>query len=158
VLRFEAVQQAVSLAVATSADLARAAQPVLRTARSLHDLAQRGAVAEALATRRSAREAALRAGNTAADAARAAAGKAVDRILVQGLAIVGVIIAQKTSLINTDITVWLLFAIAATLGVLGLGWFIVDFPSARSGLKSFTADLQQYEIRSPPTTLLQSTD
>jgi hypothetical protein len=142
--RFEALQQAISLAVATRADLSGAARPVLRTARSLYDLSQRGAVAEALATRRSAREAAFRAANSAADAARSAGGKAFDRVIVTALAILGVIVAQKTTLINTDVTRGVLYAIAVTLVVLLLGLLLIEFPSARSGLQTFEDDLQQY--------------
>ncbi len=84
--RDDAVQQAITFAVRDDADLPGAAGPVLRTARSLHELAGRGLVAEALAARRAARDAAVTAARAAAQAARDVAAKSVERTLALLLA------------------------------------------------------------------------
>lgn len=57
--RREAIQQAVSLSIRDEKDLARGFTPVLRTARYLLRISQQGIIAEALATRRTVREAAF---------------------------------------------------------------------------------------------------
>jgi hypothetical protein len=70
-----ALQQAASLAIFNSADLGTAASPVLRTAKSIYDLARRGAVAEAVATRRTVRISAIDAAAKASEVARGAGAR-----------------------------------------------------------------------------------
>jgi hypothetical protein len=97
-----------------------------------------------LATRRSAREGAIRAATTAADGARVAGGKAIDRVVVQLLAVLGLVAAQKAGLANADITRGLLFTVLFAWLAILVGLLLVDFPSISSGLQSFEEDLEQY--------------
>ncbi len=142
--RRESLQQAISLALVTPADLTTAARPALRTAKLLYDLAQRGAVAEALAARRAARAAAAESARGAAQAARDAAGKAVERALLQAAAAVGIVLSNAGDLIGRTPALVLL----GLVGVVALGSMIValrvELPSAQEGLKSELADLSQY--------------
>jgi len=142
--RREAVEQAASLAITQGQDLATAASPALRTARSLYELARRGAVSEALATRRSAREAALAAARGAADAARDAAGKSIERTLVQIAAVVGVALTDLTNVISPDQAIVLL----SLVGLLSVVFLIVttcfSLRSASAGLAAELKDLDQY--------------
>jgi hypothetical protein len=142
--RREALQQAMSLALVTPADLATSARPALRTARLLHELAQRGAVAEALATRRAARAAAGEAARGAAQAAREAAGKAVERALLQAAAAAGIVLSSGGNLISRLPAAILLALVAlVALGSL-LVALRVELPSASSGLSSGLTDLAAY--------------
>jgi hypothetical protein len=142
--RREVLQQAMSLALVTPADLATSARPALRTARLLHELAQRGAVAEALATRRAARAGAAESARGAAQAARDAAGKAVERALLQAAAAAGVVLSSAGDLIDRLPAAILL----ALVALVALGSLVValrvELPSARGGLSSGLADLAQY--------------
>jgi hypothetical protein len=144
VARREAVQHAISLAVTRPDDLDSAAEPVLRTAKSLHELARRGAVAETLATRRSAREAAMAAGRAAAQAAREAATKAVERSITQTVAAGALVLARTEDLIKPEVARNLLFLIAAIVTVAAVVSAVVEIPSGRNILGSFDADLEQY--------------
>ncbi len=144
VTRREALQHAISLAVTGSDDLDRAAEPVLRTAKSLHELARRGAVAETLATRRSAREAAMAASRAAAQAAREAATKAVERSITQMVAAGALVLARTENLVKPEVARNLLYLIAAIIIVAALVSAVVEIPSGRNILGSFDADLEQY--------------
>ncbi len=144
VARTEALQHAISLAVTGPDDLDRAAEPVLRTAKSLHELARRGAVAETLATRRSAREAAMAAGRAAAQAAREAATKAVERSITQTIAAGALVLARTENLVKPEVARNLLYLIAAIVIAAALVSTVVEIPSGRSILGGFDADLEQY--------------
>lgn len=106
--RLDFAQQALSLAVIDSKDLDSAAVPALGTARSLYELSRKGAVAEALATRRAARDAAAAAGRAAAVTARDTAGKSVERVTVQLVAAVGVLVAHWREALTVSQARWLL--------------------------------------------------
>lgn len=142
--RRESVQQAVSLALVTPSDLGSAARPALRTAKLLYDLAQRGAIAEAMAARRAARTAAADSARGAAQAAREAAGKAVERSLLQAVAAAGIVLSNASNLISRSPALVLLGLVA----IVALGSMIVamrvELPSAEGGLASELADLGQY--------------
>lgn len=142
--RLEAARQAASLALVDQRDLATAAGPALRTARSLYELSRRGAIGEALAARRSARDAALGAARQAATAARQASGKAIERVLVQTAALAAVLLTHAGSVIGTGIAAVLIGAIAI---VAAGSWAVtikVELPSAEDGLKGELDDLNQY--------------
>jgi hypothetical protein len=142
--RDESVQQAISLAVVIPTDLSTAARPALRTAKLLFGLAQRGVVAEAMGARRAARAAAAESARRTAQAARDAAGKAVDRALLQVVAAAGIVLSEASNLINQRFALILLSVVV----VLALGSLIValhvELPSARGGLEAELADLGQY--------------
>jgi hypothetical protein len=142
--RTDALEHATSLAVNDATDLSTAAAPALRTARSLYELARRGSVSEALASRRSARESALAAAREAADAAREAAGKSIERTLVQIAAVVGVAISDLTNVISRAQAIVLL-ALVGLLSVVFLGVTEgFSLRSASEGLTAELADLDQY--------------
>jgi hypothetical protein len=142
--RIDAMEQAVSLAITDSADIASGSGPALRTARSLYELARRGAVSEALATRRAARESALATARYTADAAREAAGKSIERTLVQIGAVVGVAVTDFSNVISNGQAIVLL----SVLGALAVVFLIVtecfSLRSAGEGLSAGLADLDQY--------------
>jgi hypothetical protein len=140
----EALQQAVSLALVTPADLPTAARPALRTARLLYDLSQRGAIAEALAARRTARAAAAESARSTAQAARGAAGKALERALIQVGAGVGIVLSNTGDLIGRVPALVLLGLVAAVAATSLLVFLRVELPSATDGLTSELADLRQY--------------
>lgn len=142
--RREALQQAVSLVVREPSELERAPERVLRTAKYLLRLAKQGTVAEALAIRRTARQAAMDAGRTLAEASRVASRSVVDRVIAQLIGAFGVLLANQAELINTTVAGWLLIALlgltAATAGVA----FAFEFTSANAGLTAFERDLDAY--------------
>jgi hypothetical protein len=94
--RREALQQAISLAVRRPEDLTDAAVPVQRTARYLLQITEQGLFTEALATRRSIREAAMSLGRTTGDAARTATRSTFDRALLQVGAGFGLLLATES--------------------------------------------------------------
>jgi hypothetical protein len=139
-----AVNQAVTLQVESSADLFARAGSILDTAQFLYSLSQSGLVQEALAARRSARDAAVDAGRGAADRARAAARSAVDRVLVVVGAGVGVVLANKGQLIDRPIGLGLLgLALALTIGA-ALLVFHLDLPGAARSVELFLDELEQH--------------
>ena len=142
--RMEALNQASSLAVLSVEDLATAANPTLRTAQSLYALSRQGAIAEALAARRSAREAVLNSARQAAQSARQAAGKSVERVLVQLAAAIAIVLSNATGIIGSAASYWLL----AATSVVTLSSYLVaksvEIPSAENGLDKEVSDLDQY--------------
>lgn len=143
-VRHDSVQQAVTLGVRDAADLASAAGPVLRTAKLLHRVAGQGVVAEAMATRRSARAAAITAARASGDAARAASRGVLDRVLAQLTAALGILLVNQRNLLDHGMALTLLWAILAWTVVTAIVAFLVEFPSARRGLDAFCTDLEQY--------------
>jgi hypothetical protein len=143
-VRDDAVQQAVTFAIRDNADLPGAAAPVLRTARSLHELAGRGAVAEALAARRGARDAAITAARAAASSARDVAAKSVERTLALLLAAALAVFANGRELLTTGAAAAVVVT-AAALALLALG--VADRVELESGsrlLDAFDEDLDLY--------------
>ena len=142
--RRDSLEHALSLAVSSSSDVPTAAAPALRTARSLYELARRGAVAEALASRRAAREAVIGSAHDATDTARDAAGKSIERTLVQIGALVGVVITYLTNTVSRVTAITLL----SILGVLALTFLLVterfSLKSAETILTADLSDLDQY--------------
>jgi hypothetical protein len=142
--RDDAIHQAVTFAVRDPADLAGAAAPVLRTARSLYELAARGAVAEALATRRGAREAAIAAARSAAEAARDVAAKSIERALALILAAALAVFAHAHDALSASAAVATVVA-AASLALAAL--FVSDRVEIASGvglLAAFDTDVELY--------------
>ncbi len=140
----DAVAHAASLAILKPDDVATAAAPVLRTARSLYELSRRGAVAEALATRRSARHAALEAARAAAATARAVASRSVERALIQAAAAVAVVLSNASNIIGRVPALLLLVLIVGLSLTSLLVATRVEVPGATSALDAELADLDQY--------------
>lgn len=142
--RDDALHQAVTFAVRDAADLEGAAAAVLRTARSLHELAGRGAVAEALAARRGARESAITVARAAALSARDVAARAVERTLALLVAGALAVFANGRDLLSTDAAVAVVVA-AAALAVVALA--VADRVELESGsrlLNAFDKDIELY--------------
>jgi hypothetical protein len=143
-LRDDAVHQATGFAVRDAGDLPGAAGHVLRTARSLHELAGRGAVAEALAARRSARDAAITAARSAAAAAREVAGKAVERSVALLVAVALALFANGSKLLGTGAAA-LVVAGAAALALAALAVAtLVEIRSGEGLLQAFDTDAGLY--------------
>lgn len=138
------VQQAVALAIFGPDDVPEAARPALRTAQTLLKNVRSRELAEALATRRSVREAAIAAGRTAAEGGRTAAAKALERVLVQAAAAAGILIARAADKLSAAASLRLLGLVAALLAMSALLAFVVDFPAARSAITRFRQDLALY--------------
>lgn len=142
--RADAVQQAVTFAVRSAADLARAAAPVLRTARSLYELAGRGLIAEALAARRAARDSAVTAARSAATTAREVATKAVERTLALVIAAAVALFANSRKFIDNGTSYAILAALAALAAAALLIAWLVDTHSGHSVLNAFDDDVELY--------------
>jgi hypothetical protein len=142
--RFEAVEHAASLAVLGANDIATAAGPALRTAKSLYELTRRGAVGEALAARRSARDAAIAAARAAATDARAAATKAIETTVVQLAAGAGIVLAHAGNVIDRHQANLLLWLIAGTAIASFAITELFTLPSAKRSMEAELADLDQY--------------
>lgn len=143
-LKDDAVQRAISLAVAGPGDLVSAARPVLRTATTLHNLATSGAVSEALSTRRDAQAAASAAAHSAASTAREASGKATERTLALAIAGTGVVFASLQEILDRRVAV--IGLVVLTL-LLIANWLItrkVDIATATSTLEAFENDIVRY--------------
>jgi len=142
--RADAIQQAITFAIRSSTDLASAATPVLRTARSLYELAGRGLISEALAARRSARDSAVTAARAAATAARDVATKSVERTLALVVAAAVALFANARKFID-DGTSYAIIAALAIIGAaaLAIAW-LVDTRSGESVLDAFDADVELY--------------
>jgi hypothetical protein len=147
--RREAVQQAVSLSIRDERDLAQGFRPVLRTARYLLRISQQGIIAEALATRRTARDAAFTLARDSAEAARSALRKTFDRIILQVGAAGGVLLANHQALIDQAATEALLAAILVLISITALGAFIIDYPSVARAMVAFDIDLDHYRDALP---------
>lgn len=142
--RGEAIQHAASLAVTSAADLATAATPALRTARSLYELSRRTAISEALTASRSAREATLNATRQAADTARQTAGKTVERALLQMAAAAAVVLTNARNLLGTaSAALLLLLVVALSMTSLAVALH-VELSSAGNALDAELDDLEQY--------------
>lgn len=143
-LRADAAQRAITLAVSSADDIVTAAGPALRTARTLHELATRTVLAEAMSARRAARDAAANAARTAATSAREVSGKATERSLALSVAAAGTVFATVQKVLDWRASVAGLVAVALLL----IGSLIValrvDLKSASKGLKAFNTDLDQY--------------
>lgn len=148
-LRRESVQQAISLSIRDARDLIDGFGPVLRTARYLLRISQQGIVAEALATRRTAREAAMAIARESGDAARSSVRKAFDRVLLQLGAAVGILLANREALLDKSTATWLLIAVLVFAAITAIATFTIEFPSVTHGLKAFELDLQHYRDTLP---------
>lgn len=139
-MRDDSVQQAITFAVRDAADLDGAAGPVLRTARSLYELAGRGAVAEALAARRAAREAAIAAARSAASTAHEVSTKAVERTLALLVAAAVAVYAHAHESLSLAAAITVI-VLTAALAILALGvsdW--IEIESASQMLRAFDED------------------
>lgn len=143
-VRIDATQRAITLAVAAAADLPGAAGPALRTARTLYDLATRGAVVEAMAARRAGRDAAASAAHKAATAAREAAGKATERSLTLMVAAAAVVFATVQKVLDWYVSVGALAGLALLLIGSLLVAVKVDLAIATDSLDGFDEDLSDY--------------
>lgn len=144
VMRFDAVQRAITLAATTADDLAEAAEAVLRTSRTLYEVAARGVIAEALSARRSGREAAANAARTAAAAGREAATKATERSLGMMAAAAGVVFATLSKVLDWRVAVAALVILIFFLVGASVIALCIDFRSATDGLEAFDSDLNAY--------------
>lgn len=142
--RLEAALHAVSLAIANPDDLMSAAVPALRTARSIHRLARRGVVAEALTARRAAREAGMEAGRAASASATEAASKARDRTLLQVLGAAGVVVGGATEALTPALADALLGVLVLVVLVVLAIALLVDIPGAQAALDGFDQDVLLY--------------
>lgn len=142
--RAESVQQAVTFAVRTPGDLDAASGPVLRTARSLYELAGRGLVSEALAARRAARESALTAARAAASTAREVATKAVERALALLVAAAVAVFARSQDLISDGVSYAFVIAISSLAIAALLVAVLVDIRSGKAVIGAFRIDVELY--------------
>lgn len=142
--RYYAVQRAVALAVFSSADLPKAARPALGTARTLLNALRQDQMAEAMATRRSVRDAAVAASRAAADAARAAGAKSLERVIVQAAAAAGILIAKSGDALSSSAATLLLILIGSLLVASGVIALAAEYPAAYGLLRSFGDDLFLY--------------
>jgi len=142
--RFDAIQRAVALAVFRDKDFERAARPARRTAKTLFQVLRENELSEAMATRRTVRDAAVGAGRAAADAGRAAGAKSLERVLVQAAAAAGILIANSGDAISTTTTVLLLSLVGALLAASATIALASDYPAAFGILDSFEEDLDLY--------------
>ncbi len=143
-MRQDAVEHAIALVVGDPATLVGSARRVLNTAKLLLQLAQSGAIAEALASRRAAIQAAVDAARTTSEAARSAARSSSDRVFAEVAVAVGIVLTNAGSLINV-VTAHDLILVVAALGVAtGLSAYLFEYPSAAHTLESFEADLRAH--------------
>lgn len=140
----ESLQQAITLAVRSASDLHTTAGSVLRTARFLLRISQQRLVAEALATRRAARDAALQAVAEAGQAARESSRKAFDRVLIELGAVAGVVLANQQALFDRQTALVLLTTILILLGITSVGALMQEFPSIRGSFSAARLDLDEY--------------
>jgi hypothetical protein len=142
--RYYAVQRAVALAVFDSADLPHAARPALGTARTLLNALRQDQMAEAMATRRSVRDAAMVAGRAAAEAGRTAGAKSLERVIVQAAAAAGILIARSGDALSPSAATLLLLLVGALLVASGVIALVAEYPAAFKLLDSFRDDLHLY--------------
>lgn len=142
--RADAVQQAITFAVSRAEDLEQAAEPAQRTAKSLFELASRGLITEALAARRSAREAAATAARGAAASGREVAGKALERGLGLTVAAAVAVFASLQRVLDPRVTAVALVLIAGFLVSALVNALRLDLRSGMGLLDAFNEDLEQY--------------
>jgi hypothetical protein len=143
--RLEAVQQAAALALPADSDtLVGLAEPTRRTASTLYSISRQGAVAEALATRRSARQVIFSASVDASKTAREVSGRVQDRTVVQIAAGVGIYIANSKQALDTSVSVLLLVVLAAVGLTSWLASIRVDIETAEGALRAVGDDLDEY--------------
>ncbi|MFC3449582.1 hypothetical protein [Amycolatopsis speibonae] len=140
----EAIQQAASLTLTDSSGFKGAAVPIYRTARSLYELSQRGAVAETLATRRAARSSAIGVALDSAKLAREIVTKSVERTLLQAGVAVGIIVANAKDVLDSPATAALLFVLAVFMMLSWLISYRIELASSSDAIESVSADLQEY--------------
>ncbi|WP_326836011.1 hypothetical protein VSH64_14000 [Amycolatopsis rhabdoformis] len=140
----EAVQQAASLTLADGSGFQGGASPIYRTARSVHDLSQRGAVAEALANRRTARGSAINVALDAAKLCREIVTKALERTVIQLGAAVGIVIANAKDLFGSTVSGFLLAALTLLIVLSWLISYRLELVSANDAIESTSTDLQEY--------------
>lgn len=143
-VRKESVQQAISLSVASLADFAGAAGAVLRTARYLNRLASQGPVAEALASRRAAREAAIASARSNADAIQNGVRRTVDRVLTLLGAALGIAIAHRQALLAPETAALLLSLVAGFVLVVFIAALGFEYPNASRSLNALRRDIRSY--------------
>jgi hypothetical protein len=143
--RPEAAQQAVALAVFTDADLTTAAGPALTTAKTILANVGRAEIAEALATERNVRDAAMSTARATSEAARVAAGKTMERVILQTGAAAGIMLANSKAGLDDHIAQRLLALILVLLVLSASLAFLVEYSVARSAISSFKTDLKLYE-------------
>lgn len=141
--RWDAVQHAASLALFGPDDFSTAGAAALRTAKSVYEVGRKGVFSELLASRRSAREAALSTAHKAADSAQTVASKALERVVVQAGAAAGILIANNRDLLNDLVVLRLLELIAAAMILTAL-LAVVDFRSAFASIAAFKKDIALY--------------
>jgi hypothetical protein len=142
--RYYAVQRAVALAVFSSADLPNAARPALGSARTLLNALRQDQMAEAMATRRSVRDAGVAAGRAAADAGRTAGAKSLERVIVQAAAAAGILIAKSGDALSSSAATLLLVLVGALLVASAVIALAAEYPAAYGLLGSFRDDLSLY--------------
>jgi hypothetical protein len=140
-MRRDAVEQAISMAVSSPATLIESARRVLNTAKRLLQLAQSGAVAEVLASRRAAIQAAVDAARTSSEAARGAARSSSDRVFAEVAAGAGIVLTNNGSLIGAVVAHWLIIVVAALAAVTGVSAYLFEYPAAGHTLDSYEKDL-----------------
>jgi hypothetical protein len=140
-IRRDAVEQAISLAVSNRDALFGSARRVLNTAKRLLQLAQSGAIAEALASRRAAIQAAVDAARASSDAARGAARNSSDRVFAEVAAGVGIILTNYGALISVVAAHYLIIVVGALAAVTGISAYAFEYPSAAHTLQSYETDL-----------------
>ena len=142
--RFEAILRSISFVTVEPDELRGAGTRILTSAESVLDVMTRTQVAEVMAARNSARDAAFAAARSAAAEARSAASSTFDRVVVQAAAVAGLLLANEQHALGGATTKVLLLVIVALLVVLGIVVFVIDFPGARAGLAAFQRDLDLY--------------
>lgn len=143
-VRREAVQQAISLSVSSASDLVDAANPTLRTARYLNRLASQGPVAEALASRRAAREAALASARSSASSVQQFTRSLVDRVLALLGGAFGVAIANQQALLDKKTAGLLLVGVATLALIVFMNAIGFEHSTATRQLQSLRKDIRAY--------------
>ncbi len=142
--RVEAVRQSASLTLAEDTSFADSAATVHRTAESIYTVSQKGAIAEAMATRRAARQAALTVATDVSKAARESSGKSVDKMILQLGAGTAIVIVNAKDLVSTPVAV----AVLVTLVFVAFAsWLVsakVEIESSEDALRAISVDLLHY--------------
>jgi hypothetical protein len=142
--RSEALLRCISLVITVPDELRGSGRQILSNATSVLEIMMRTQIAEAMAARSAARDAAFSAARSASDDARSAAAKTFDRVVVQAAAVIALLLANEQHALGASTTKVLLLVIAALLVILGFVVMVIDFPGARSGLAAFRSDLNLY--------------
>jgi hypothetical protein len=141
--RRAALLRAVTLAASVPADLIQCA-PIQNSATWLLGLSRQAALAEGFATRRAAREAALTAARAATEAATTATGRALDRMLIQVAAALGIVVAQYKDTLDHRTAARLLAVLVLLVVATGVLTVGVDLRAARRSLECFVRDLRVF--------------